>query len=108
MYLCANCGEMFDSPNEVNDFVSEYWGAPVTHTTCVCPSCGSDEFDEMEKCLICRNEWVAPGEELCECCHDLIKDIGDDIRAKARYVSLKYKLDYKEFMNHLIDELEEL
>jgi len=107
MYICERCRETFDFPNVETDFTSEYFGAIVSHKIGVCPYCGSDEIGEMDKCEIC-GEWIAPGEELCECCHDLIKDIGDDIRAKARYVSLKYKLDYKEFMNHLIDELEEL
>lgn len=105
MYQCVNCGETFDSPKEVYDFTSEFWGAPARHTTCVCPYCESDEIDEMDKCIIC-GEWITPGEEVCENCHELIKDIADDIRGKARYVSLKYKLNYNEFMNQLIEELD--
>lgn len=104
MYLCANCGRMFDSPEEVEDFTSEFWGATVRHFTTVCPNCGSDDFDEMDKCDVCGEE-IAPGEDLCENCRDLIRDISDDIKAKARYVSLKYKLNYTEFMEHLIEEL---
>lgn len=104
MYQCMNCGQMFVSPNIENDFTSEYWGATVTHTTSVCPYCGSDEFDEMDKCDIC-GEYIAPGEGLCDNCHTLIRDVADDIRGKARYLSLLHGLNYDEFMSHLAEEL---
>lgn len=106
MYICENCQQMFDSPNAVLDSDSEYWGANVHHYTSVCPNCGSDEFEEMDKCDVC-GEWINPGEELCENCRELIKDIADDIRAKGRYMTLRYKLKYNEFMDHLIRELDE-
>lgn len=105
MYQCMNCGQTFDSPKTVTDFYSEYWGAPARHTTTVCPYCESDDFDEMDTCEIC-NEYIPPGEELCDNCRELIHDIGDDIRAKSRYISLKYKLDYEKFISHLIDDLD--
>lgn len=106
MYKCMNCQQMFDSPNCVLDSVSEYWGATAHHYTSVCPFCASDEYEEMDKCEVC-GEWIDPGEEICENCHELIKDIADDIRAKARYMTLRYKLKYNEFINHLIKELDE-
>ena len=106
MYICMNCQAMFDSPNEVEDFTSEFWGARVRHMTSVCPNCGSDDFDEMDKCEICGED-INPGEELCENCRGLIKDIADEIRGKARYMTLRYKLKYDEFMDHLIRELDE-
>lgn len=105
MYQCTNCGQMFDSPKEVTDFYSEYWGTPARHTTTVCPYCESDEFDEMDKCEIC-GEYIAPGEELCENCRELIHDIGDDIRGKARYITLLHKLDYDAFIEHLVNDLD--
>lgn len=105
MFQCSKCGTMFDFPEEVTDFYSECWGAPARHTTTVCPCCGSNDFDEMDKCEIC-GEYIAPGEELCENCRDLIHDIGDDIRAKARYVTLLHKLNYNEFIDHLIKDLD--
>ena len=105
MYKCQNCQETFDSPNCVLDSDSEYWGRNVHHYTSVCPFCGSDDYSEMDKCEVC-GEWIDPGEELCECCRDLIKDIADDIRAKGRYLSLRYKLKYNDFMDQLITELD--
>ena len=106
MYICMNCQTMFDSPDSVEDFTSEFWGASVRHYASVCPNCGSDDFEEMDKCVVC-GEWINPGEELCENCRGLIKDIADEIRGKARYMTLRYKLKYNEFMDHLIRELDE-
>lgn len=104
MYLCANCGQMFDFPDVVDDFTSEFWGGIVRHTTTVCPSCGSDDFDEMDKCEVC-GEYIAPGEELCENCRELIHDRAEDVRGRARDMTLRYNLKYNEFMEHLIEEL---
>lgn len=47
--LKCRCGTMFDSPDYVEDFSSEYFGRRVTHYMGVCPSCGSDDFEEMDK-----------------------------------------------------------
>ena len=104
--LKCRCGTMFDSPDYVEDFSSEYFGRRVTHYMGVCPNCGSDDFEEMDKCEVC-GEWIDPGEELCDNCRGLIKDIADEIRGKARYMTLRYKLKYDEFMDHLIRELDE-
>ena len=104
MYQCMNCGQMFDSPSLEEDFTSEFWGSTVRHMVSVCPNCGSDEFDEMDKCDIC-GEYIAPGEGLCDNCHDLIRDIADDIRGKARYLALRYPLNYDELVSHIAEEL---
>ena len=104
MYRCSRCGQTFDSPDTVVDFFSEAWGRQVKHYTSVCPNCGSDDFDEMDKCEIC-GEWISPGEDVCDNCAELIKDISEDIRGRVRYVSLRYKLKYDEFIEHLIKEL---
>lgn len=106
MYICERCQETFDFPNVETDFTSEYFGAIVNHKIGVCPYCGSDEIDEMDKCDIC-GEWIAPGEELCENCHDLIRDIADEVKRKARYTTDRFNLDYNEFISHLMDRLEE-
>lgn len=105
MYLCENCGATFNIPDEVNDFSSEFWGATVTHTTCVCPSCGSDDFVEMDRCDMCGED-IAPGEELCENCRYLVDDIANDIKSKCKYMELRYRLKYKELIYHLCEALD--
>lgn len=105
MYICTDCRQTFDSPNCVLDSYSEYWGAIAHHYKSVCPHCGSDDFEEMDKCEIC-GEWIDPGAELCDNCRDLIKSIANDIRAKARYTTDRFNLKYGEFINHLVTELD--
>lgn len=94
---------MFDSPDYVEDFSSEYFGRRVTHYMGVCPSCGSDDFEEMDKCEIC-GEWIDPGAEVCECCKESIEDLASEIREKVR--DRTHKTNYNEFMSHLIEELD--
>lgn len=101
--LKCRCGTMFDSPDYVEDFDSEYFGRSVTHYMGVCPSCGSDDFEEMDKCEIC-GEWIDPGAEVCECCKESIDDLASEIREKVR--DLTHKTNYNEFMSHLIEELD--
>lgn len=101
--LKCRCGTMFDSPDYAEDFSSEYFGRRVTHYMGVCPSCGSDDYDEMDKCEIC-GEWIDPGEEVCECCKESIEDLASEIREKVR--DLTQKTNYNEFMSHLIEELD--
>lgn len=104
MYKCQ-CGMMFDSPEYEKDFSSEYFGRQVTHYTGVCPNCGSDEFEEMDKCDVC-GEWIDPGTEMCDCCRKFIEDLASDIRGKVREKTIVHKLKYNEFINHLIEELD--
>ena len=106
MYICRNCQQMFDSPNAVIDSDSEYWGRRVHHYTSVCPCCGSDDFEELDKCEVCGG-WINPGDELCEVCDGLIKEVADDIRKKARYTTDRFNLKYGEFISHLVTELDE-
>ena len=106
MFKCMDCQRTFDSLNCVIDSYSEYWGYSTPHYKSVCPYCGGDDYEEMDKCEIC-GEWIDPGEELCDNCGELIKDIANDIRAKARYTTDRFNLKYSEFISHLITELDE-
>lgn len=104
MYRCSRCGQTFDSPDAVVDFYSEAWGRQVKHYTSVCPCCGSDDFDEMDRCKIC-GAWISPGEEICENCHDLVSDMTDSVRGRLREISITHKLNYEELLEAVIENL---
>ena len=104
MYICDNCKHIFEEPAEQYDFTSECWGAPVTHSVNVCPNCGSDEIDEMDKCDVC-GEYIAPGEGVCDNCRGLIRDIVGYIRHRVNYTAMKYNLTYEELMYRIIEDL---
>lgn len=46
MYRCADCGEIFDEPEYVQECIGEFWGMPAFETWCRCPYCDSDAVDE--------------------------------------------------------------
>ena len=70
MYICHNCGAVFDTPDTYEEhhpygmgYARERWS--------VCPSCGDTDFDEAKECSRC-GEYFAELEDdgLCELCWD--------------------------------------
>ena len=47
MFKCRDCGEEFDEPKRLTDWV-EYWGQEVPMYSYYCPYCESDDYDEKE------------------------------------------------------------
>jgi rubrerythrin len=69
MYICNNCGEVFDTPETYEEhhpygtgYASEKWS--------VCPNCGEPDYDEAKQCERC-GEFVAEldGDGLCDVCY---------------------------------------
>lgn len=104
MYFCNRCKETFDSLDAVYDFSSEAWGQTVRHYRSVCPHCGSDDYDEMDKCEIC-GEYIMPGEGICENCRVLVEDMTDSIRGRLREISITHKINYEELLEKIIENL---
>lgn len=104
MYICNRCSQTFGSLDKVYDFSSEAWGRTVDHYKSVCPNCGSDDYDEMDKCEIC-GEYIPPGEGICENCHDLVDDMTDAIRGRLRELAITHKLNYDELLEAVIENL---
>lgn len=50
MIRCVNCGESFDDEeiHTRSECVGEFWGSPAYMNVSVCPSCGSDDLEELE------------------------------------------------------------
>ena len=93
MYYCRDCNTEFERPKEVKDKHSELNGmGGVTYETfCVCPNCGSDWIEEMEKCEMC-GEWSVDLElfgrtDICDECRKKIEakliDLRDYIQAEG-------------------------
>jgi DNA-directed RNA polymerase subunit RPC12/RpoP len=49
VYVCENCGEIFDAPY-VEDLYSEEYG---DGSICRCPECGAEEFEKADVCAEC-------------------------------------------------------
>lgn len=50
MWICNDCGAVFENPREYYEHDTGYHGME-------CPHCGSDDIDEAERCAEC-DEWV--------------------------------------------------
>ena len=53
MYICEDCGKVFDEPKTYEECMGEFWGAPAYETFAICPFCESEAFKgydpDMEK-----------------------------------------------------------
>lgn len=104
MRICEDCKETFENGEIKLDFTSEAWGRLVKHYKIVCPYCGGDDIEEMDKCEIC-GEWIPPGDEICENCRDLVGDMTDQIRGIARRLTITHKLNYNELIEKIMEEI---
>lgn len=49
-FKCEDCGERFEVPDTMQDYVGEFWGSPAYETIAICPYCHSDEICETDDC----------------------------------------------------------
>lgn len=60
MYYCNDCREVFDNLDTKEVNAEDYYGVSGqfmsihTMTISSCPHCGSDNYEEMEKCAMCE------------------------------------------------------
>lgn len=95
MYYCEHCENVFDEPERKEITFEDFYG--VDHlfssshrmTLSVCPGCGSEDIEEMQKCEICeeyfREDELFDTDEYINggcgyCCQQCIDD-GDMIPA---------------------------
>ena len=53
MFLCMDCGAVFEEPNEVYDVWLEHFGYPCRKMYDSCPKCYSDNIVKAKRCGIC-------------------------------------------------------
>ena len=46
MYICNDCGAMFEAPRTATDYVT-FAPRPMGYTVYACPRCGSDEIEAL-------------------------------------------------------------
>lgn len=70
MYICAKCGEVFETP-EYRSWTEHHGDYDEPYGEEVCPGCGSEWYEEAEKCKIC-GEWHAKDELYDGYCKDCL------------------------------------
>ena len=61
MWICNDCGAVFENPREYYEHDTGYYGMD-------CPHCGSDDIDEAKRCSEC-DEWVNEKNLVNGLCH---------------------------------------
>lgn len=106
MYRCERCGELFDDPEMRTEVVGEYMGAPAKETYAVCPWCGDDELEEMNRC-ICGG-WKAKTADYCdECIKARDEIVESSIIELERWLNLDY-VDASKLLRSFFEEPEGL
>lgn len=68
MYICNNCGEVFEDCKIIKEH-HPYGMGTATESWAVCPHCEDTDIQEAKKCERC-GEYVAERHEgLCEVCY---------------------------------------
>ena len=69
MYICEDCGSVFDEPKIVYER-HPYGMGYATEAFGICPHCKSSNFDTAKRCSRC-DEYVAElHDELCDICYE--------------------------------------
>lgn len=72
MYICENCGEIFDEPLYVEERPCSDF--PETETWSYCPNCRDDDYEEAVKCKICGKYFPRYHcDEFCKECQVKVK-----------------------------------
>lgn len=94
MYICRDCGEIFDQPEERENYNTyEFWGSVETerYLSAHCPECGSEDFEEACECSECGCGFDRIGEETI--CPDCAKAYARDVETVCKVMDNK---DYYE------------
>lgn len=115
VYICKNCGEIFEEPKIVKESRGEFWGHPAFEDCYYSPCCGCD-YDEAIECNIC-GEWYSE-DDLCmgvcskciddyrhnfKICHDIsFEDEKRDVKINALVATLLDEGDINQILVEFI------
>ena len=104
MYRCNECGEVFDEFAKVYDKVGNVGDSlpPAYLEYDVCPTCKSDDWESVEWCKNCENEYTT--DDYCDTC---LANASYNLSECIQNIIAETKGDYDEVVNILKDFIEE-
>lgn len=101
MYICNECGLVFNSPKKYSEDCTPY-GGPVepgfSHTYSGCPSC-EGSYDEATECVRCNNEYIS-----IESSYPFCKGCQDDLATVlAEVITNNFREDEYDFIYDYMD-----
>ena len=76
MYICKECGDIFDAPAVEYNERLEHFGIPCVEEVVVSPCCKAD-YKEAKKCVVCEEYIIGKyvsvidGQKICENCYSV-------------------------------------
>lgn len=107
MFICLDCGKVFENPKMEKEYRGECFGYPSYEAISYCPYCEGD-YEEAEECERCENFFNCESIEqgLCDCCRaEILTKYKRD--AKAVYQKTKeekQKIEINSFLAYCFDE----
>ena len=68
MYICNNCGEIFEDCKIIEEH-HPYGMGTAAERLAVCPYCKDTNFQEAKECERCGEFFAELNEGLCDCCY---------------------------------------
>ena len=110
MYICSDCGYVFEEFDTTEENRGQYWGVDCTETIRVCPKC-KGAFEEAEMCQKCGeySHIDSLHDGICEKCIDECKN-NFDICYKISKKDRKQSMDINPLILSIIkeDEIESI
>lgn len=69
MFICNECGELFEEPKYVFE-THPYGDGYATEEWAVCPYCGENDFNVAEICVECGNYVADLTDGKCDKCYE--------------------------------------
>lgn len=87
MNKCNQCRSLFErcSTKEIPHYEVD---TRIYETICVCPECGSEDFEEVTVCKGCHQNYIKSSEDYCQHCYN---DVSLWVNKLADWKGLPYK-----------------
>lgn len=96
MYICLECGNIFEEGEEWNESRGEFWGSSCFESVSGCPIC-KGAYEEVQPCKICGGYDKNSNSGFCQSCEEEVKKRFSD------FVDNNFSKEERELLNELYE-----